>query len=422
MVVRSLIAHLVLRASFGLTLIIARLGRALRGRPQRPCRRIVVIGTFHNPNWFLSHLRPLRRSGVDEVIVVCDQPQAALDGVRFFCPPRWAAAGLGRALSKLVWLILAGIRFSPELYMGFHIFPGALSALIAARILGGFACYQMTGGPLEIEGGGFNNENKLMNSLGRFSPDLERLEMRVVREFDLVVVRGSKAKRFLAERGMNGTVRIITGSVPECTVPSQDRSISLIFIGRMTAIKQPDQFVRIVAAVSRTMPQIRAAMVGTGPELQAVRDLSIRLEVGHCLQFFGQRSDIPDLLTQARLYVLTSRSEGLSIAMAEAMSLGVPPVVADVGELSDLVSSGVNGWLVPPGDIDAYARHIVALLSDRARWERFSQAARGAALRMAATESVSRRWAESLNGLAGEAAASGRLGRVSNECEQWDMC
>lgn len=204
-VARSVFAYLFLVFSFAAMLVCAVLGRMVPRQNRNKTGRILITGRFGNRNWFISHAMPLVRSGVNEVIVVTEAEQEQMAGLRFVCPPRWAQRVFGRALSKMVWMIVAGLKFKPDAYMGYHLFPGAMSVLIVASWFGRPACYQMTGGPIEIAGGGFENENALMSSLSKSSRFLEKLALAVVRRFDLVVVRGHQAERFLAKRGLNGS-------------------------------------------------------------------------------------------------------------------------------------------------------------------------------------------------------------------------
>jgi glycosyltransferase involved in cell wall biosynthesis len=199
-------------------------------------------------------------------------------------------------------------------------------------------------------------------------------------------------------------VAIITGSVRGTNGAVQTRPIDLIFVGRFARIKQPEQFVEIVArlvvgSVVRTesdarpsRPALRAVMVGDGPELPSVRALIERLGLTRQIELLGQRADVHELLGQSKVFVLTSRSEGLSIALVEAMSCGVPGVVADVGELSDVIESGRNGWLVPPGDLDAFAGRIAQLLDDAQQWRSFSKAAQASAMELSGIDRVAQRW------------------------------
>jgi glycosyltransferase involved in cell wall biosynthesis len=377
--------------------------------------RILLTGTFYNHGWFLSHVEPLARCGMSEVIAVTDVPQAAPERVTVLCPSQRLVRVLGRAGAKLVLMWQAGRRWQPCLYMGYHLFPAGLSALLVARLQGRPAAYQMTGGPLEWLGGGYSNENFLMNALGRPSRLLETLALAVIREFDLVVVRGQRAQRYLAEMGVDRNVALITGSIRPSDGARSTRPIDLIFVGRLAPIKQPEQFVQIVERLARSRPSLRAMMIGAGPELDSLQREAARLGIRDHIEFLGYRNDVSEFLRQSKVFVLTSRSEGMSIALMEAMGCGVPSVVADVGELSDVVVSGVNGWLVQPNDVEGYVQRISELLDDPVRWQRLSNAAREAATELSSIENVARRWRVCLEPFAlGSISRRGRLPAVTD--------
>jgi len=388
---RRMVAWSVLAGSFGGTLIVARLLRGRRSRG-RASDRILVTGTFYNHGWFLSHVEPLACCGMSEVIVVTDVPQAAPERVTVLCPSTRLVRVLGRSGAKLVLMWRAGRRWQPCLYMGYHLFPAGLSALLVARLRGRPAAYQMTGGPLEVLGGGYSNENFLMSALGRPSRFLETLALAVIREFDLVVVRGRNARRYLAEMGIDQSVALITGSIRPSDGTRATRPIDVIFVGRLAPIKQPEQFVQIVERLARSRPSLRTMMIGAGPELDSLRREAARLGIRDNIEFLGYRNDVSEFLRQSKVFVLTSRSEGMSIALMEAMGCGVPAVAADVGELSEVVVSGVNGWLVRPNDLEGYVQRISELLDDPVRWRRLSNAAREAATELSGIENVARRW------------------------------
>jgi glycosyltransferase involved in cell wall biosynthesis len=358
----------------------------------------------------MSHVIPLTRSGVDEVIIVTEQPLLPLAKVRFWCPSRWLTRLAGRAVSKFASLLAAGFYLRPDVFIGYHLFPGAISALIVARLLGRAACYQMTGGPAEVLGGGAYDENRLLAKLGRPSRLLENLAMEIVRQFDLVVVRGSKAKAFLVGRGVR-PVTVITGSV---TFPKNasvgERAYDLAFVGRLVSIKQPAQFVDVVANLRRLLPGVRAVVVGDGPLLSTIRKRAIALGVEQSIDFLGRREDVENILTRSKIFVLTSRSEGLSIAMAEAMAAGVVPIVANVGDLGDLVTDGVTGFLVTPDNVLEFVQRAALLLQDSELWACQSRAAREAASRHAGVEVVAAKWTQSLTKLVA-ASAVPRTGR-----------
>ena len=396
---RATIVWLILATIYGAVAAICTILPARRRRLARFPRRLCVTGTFHNANWYRSHITPLVHCGLQEVILVVDEPQAAIAGVRFVCPPRWLARVATRAGAKFLWMLWAGLRYRPDAYMGYHILPGAASALVAGRVFRAPAIYQMTGGPIEFDGGGAHSESWLSGCLHRPSPLLERLAVRVVRQFDAVIVRGRRACEYLNERNVGHAAHIITGSVQTSTPPAaDDRTYDLTYVGRLSPFKQPEQFVQIVAAICLHRPSVRAAIIGDGPLMSSLRELATKLNVVDAIDWLGQQSDPTPIVAQSRTFVLTSRSEGLSIAMAEAMAGGVVPVVADVGELAQLVHDGENGYLIGPNNISAFAERIESLLSDEHEWQQHSQAAIAAA-QTCSLPAVAKKWAACLRSL-----------------------
>jgi glycosyltransferase involved in cell wall biosynthesis len=389
------LAFLAVAGAYGVTLALCRLAPRTR-RSWKRTGHVAVCGTFHNPNWFRSHLTPLGRAGLGNVIVVTDRPQPTVAGVRVACPPRWLAALVGRAGAKLARMLWLGWRVRPDLYMGYHILPNSLVALCAGRLFGRPTCYQMTAGPSEVVGGGYRADNTLLRRLRLPSPWLERMALATVREFDLVVVRGSGARRFLADHGVHQTA-VITGSVDAARLPAgPERSCDLIHVGQLIERKRPLEFLEIVAAVARTRPSLRAAIVGDGPLREQVRRRAAELDLGATLEVRGQTVEVERELARARIFVLTSRSEGLSIAMAEAMMAGTVPVVSHVGDLGDLVKDGVTGYLVAPDDRAGFVRRITGLLAEPERWARLSVAASEAARAHSGLDHVAGLWSRHL--------------------------
>jgi glycosyltransferase involved in cell wall biosynthesis len=394
-IVRKTASYILLISVYGFTWLVAVLGRVAPWRRWKPTGRIAVTGTFFNPNWYLSHITPLTRCGVKEVILVIDEPMQPLDKVRFVCPPKWLAKLISRAGAKAIWMLYAGIRYRPDLFMGYNLVAGGCTALAAGAILGRPACYQMTGGYLVLSTIGVETYEAAPTGRLRqkFHEAVERLAIRVIRRFDLVVVRGNKAKAFLASYGVQKNVAIITGSVKENPQATQDgRDIDLIFVGRLNPIKQVDQFIRIVREVSSAVPSVRAAIVGDGTLMEDMRAYASQLGVSNRIKFLGKREDVEHILARSKVFVLTSKSEGLSIALAEAMMAGAVPVVNDVGELGDLVQHGANGFLIEPNSIEAYVVTITSLLQNQTQWSELSSNAMRKASGYSRVAVISEKW------------------------------
>jgi glycosyltransferase involved in cell wall biosynthesis len=109
------------------------------------------------------------------------------------------------------------------------------------------------------------------------------------------------------------------------------------------------------------------------------RDADAR-SVGDRVHLLGLRNDVADLLASADVFVLPSRSEGLPLALLEAMFAGLPIVATRVGEVPTALAEGEAGLLVEPGRPDELAGAIERLLSDSALARRLGERARARAV------------------------------------------
>jgi glycosyltransferase involved in cell wall biosynthesis len=158
------------------------------------------------------------------------------------------------------------------------------------------------------------------------------------------------------------------------------RSVDLVFVARLRAVKRCDLFLDALAIVRRRRPGTTAVVVGDGPLLPDLRERARSLGLDPSATFVGHQRDVEKWLRSARAFVLTSDSEGLSLALMEAMLCGLPAVVSDVGELRELVEDGVNGFLVPERSPEAFAARVLDVL-EPGRLAAFSRAARRSAER-----------------------------------------
>jgi len=342
---------------------------------------ILLTGTFHSENWILSHLRPLALSrGCRRVRVVTHFPIPPFDKVEAIVPGTMLSRIFGNVPARLLTFLWVALRSRPHAVGGFHLLVNGLIASLVARAGGGRSIYFCVGGPAEVQGGGILSENRLFEKLRAPYPKVESILLRSVADFDLVVTMGSRAKTFFRERGVVGDIQVVSGGIDaerfgsEGVHPEWD----VVFVGRLAPIKQVDLLLRALVIVKREMGEIRAVIVGDGPLRPELETLSATLGLGDAVEFAGQREDVSSILEKSRVFVLTSKTEGLSLALMEAMMAGLPAVVSDVGDLRDLVRHDENGFLVDVQTPDKFAERIAAILKDRALRERFAKAARSA--------------------------------------------
>lgn len=161
-------------------------------------------------------------------------------------------------------------------------------------------------------------------------------------------------------------------------------------VGNIKPVKGYDVLVEAWRQVAAVRPDARLLVVGAPSDGGENRTFKERLdrrvaELGlkGSVRFLGSRSDVHRLLRTFTVYTIPSRSEGMSLALLEAMASGRAVVATAVGGNPHLIQDGVTGLLVPPEDPDALAASILTLFGDAARREALGRQATASVERFA---------------------------------------
>lgn len=165
-------------------------------------------------------------------------------------------------------------------------------------------------------------------------------------------------------------------------------------VGHLTEAKSPETFIQTAARVRETHPDVRFALIGSGPLEGDLRQLIDMLGVGDTVWLAGERHDVPRLLQFMDIFMLNSRSEGLPISIIEAMAAGLPCVVTDVGDCGYVVLHEQTGYVVPVGDVAGLARGVIQLADDPALRQQMGQRGRERADQEFDVQVMVRRYAE----------------------------
>lgn len=123
------------------------------------------------------------------------------------------------------------------------------------------------------------------------------------------------------------------------------------------------------------------AIAGRGEEEAGLRARAAAAGIESRVHILGFRDDIPDILAAGDIFAMPSLSEGLPLALVEAMSFGLPVVVTRVGGIPEVVTDGVEALLVPPSDPSALASALRRLIDDVQLRRRLGDAGRTRAQR-----------------------------------------
>lgn len=153
----------------------------------------------------------------------------------------------------------------------------------------------------------------------------------------------------------------------------------ILGVGRVSAQKDFATFARVAAAVARSGSDAHFLIAGPFEEPPAVRELRETIAANRLedrVHLLGPRDDVPRLLLEANVVLSTAAFEGQGISTIEAMALARPVVAMACAGLRECVTDGVDGLLVPLGDVDACAAAVLRLLRDRELAERLGKSAR----------------------------------------------
>lgn len=140
-----------------------------------------------------------------------------------------------------------------------------------------------------------------------------------------------------------------------------------VLVGTVANLKPNKGYPDLVTAAALVVadaPEVRFVAVGDGPLKDQLATLRDEAGLGDVLRFLGRRSDATRLASGFDVFCLSSVHEGLPLALMEALALGIPVVVTDVGGNRELVTDGREGTLVPPSRPDLLAAALRTAVRD----------------------------------------------------------
>jgi glycosyltransferase involved in cell wall biosynthesis len=152
--------------------------------------------------------------------------------------------------------------------------------------------------------------------------------------------------------------------------------IKVGFIACYKHQKAPFDFIRVAEYVLRENKNIKFISAGDGILRPAVMQKAASLGLLENIEFLGWHDDIAGLMPQIDILILTSLWEGLPVVVLEALASGIPVVTTDTGGVSELVFTGINGFVEKKGDCKNMAKDILLLAEDNEKRAQLSSNAK----------------------------------------------
>lgn len=208
---------------------------------------------------------------------------------------------------------------------------------------------------------------------------------------DLVVTSSS------ASAARHRRNRVILPGIPLDPYASPDRAAgrallgladdeqAIGIVGRLQPWKGQHILLRAVPDIVRDFPRARFFIIGdavggfSAAYPAELRALAADLRISDRVTFLGQRSDVPELLPGLDVFTMASTAEPFGLVTVEAMAAQVPVVATRTGGSPEIITDGIDGLLVEPGDPGALAHGVLEVLADAGRAATMAAAGRSRA-------------------------------------------
>jgi glycosyltransferase involved in cell wall biosynthesis len=210
-----------------------------------------------------------------------------------------------------------------------------------------------------------------------------RIELKILRASMKISAVSQSVAKELKEYGLDiQEITAVGNGVDEKTfVPLRNRNYSekyVLFTGWLTARKGLFDLIECAEYVCRVYSDVNFVICGTGPFFRKLeKEIRSRgLQKRIMLLGYVNRTKLIQTFQNATVQVIPSHYEGMPTVLLEAMSCGLPVVATDISGNNDVISSGVNGFLVPPKCPEEMAKIVNRLIDDISLRENIGRAAR----------------------------------------------
>ncbi|MFY9462375.1 MAG: glycosyltransferase family 4 protein [Candidatus Sungiibacteriota bacterium] len=310
----------------------------------------------------------LERAARDlDILLIIEKAQVPPSGLplRVYCQK---FSFLPLRLAELIFIAglsrLSGTRF----FYTHYSFFGALASWLVVRIFGGTAYYWNCGMPWLYQRGFFEE------TVFRF----------ILRHLILVTGTAGLAAEYLKHYALRADrMRIMPNwitterfeNMAERKIMRQTLGIAdsrmVLFVHRLSRRKGAHYIPPVARAVTEKLRNVIFLIVGIGPESENLKSEIRNGGLEGSVRFAGEipHRDIPAYFAAADVLFMPSEEEGFPHVLLEAMASGVPYTAGDVGGVRDITPPELQEYIVPSGDVEAYTKNIINLLtmSDDAR-------------------------------------------------------
>lgn len=202
-----------------------------------------------------------------------------------------------------------------------------------------------------------------------------KLFLFLARRSCFIGVRGKKSKEFLINKGISNI--FIPPNVFDFkrVKPNKikTKKYDLIFIGDFVKEKRVDIFVKVISKLKKYFPDVKTIVLGRGPLKYKTKLLINKYNLQNNIYLAGYKKDVFKYINMSRILISTSETEGFPMVIIEAMSLELPCIVPNIGNITDVTINNRNSLVVKPLSISEYTKACRKLLNSSVLYNKLSK-------------------------------------------------
>lgn len=142
-------------------------------------------------------------------------------------------------------------------------------------------------------------------------------------------------------------------------------SVLIGTVGRLNYVKNHEYLISTIAAILPNNSNVHLVIIGGGELMGELKHLIQSLDLSSRIHLLGDRGDVPALLSSMDIFVLSSVSEGFSMALLEACACSLPIIATDVGGNAEIITDNVNGIIVESNNVEQLSLAITKLIDNK---------------------------------------------------------
>tara|TARA_Y100001954_G_scaffold236813_1_gene298577 strand:- start:2901 stop:3980 length:1080 start_codon:yes stop_codon:yes gene_type:complete len=191
------------------------------------------------------------------------------------------------------------------------------------------------------------------------------LLLKILKYTDIITVTGSQTKDKLINLGLNKNKIFIYPHLIDSKYLKDCKPVklkyNLLTITSFFPLKRTIDSIKSLMLINKEGFNFKLAVLGDGPQKKYCENFVRENNLEKNVHFYGYVKDIRPFLNNSQYFIQTSTSEGLSLALVEAMGVGLIPIVTDVGDERDLITETKNGFFVNVGMPNEIAKKIIQI-------------------------------------------------------------